>query len=227
VPGTSPLDRVRALCLSFPETSERLSHGQPSFFIGGKKTFVMYLDDHHGDGRLALWLAAPEGMQQALVEAAPEHYFRPPYVGHHEVLGAGRCEEAECLSAQPLARGLLVSRHQRADRRFPGVRALALLPGQLADRAAELLRLGQPDQEMTSRWLVHVGSAPGGNVGARHPPRSGLPASIPQMCDLRLPHSNAWPLPSALATSCARDRAPTLAIALRTWVRTVACEMCS
>ena len=78
MPGTSPLECVRALCLSFPETSERLSHGQPSFFIAGRKTFVMYLDDHHGDGRLALWLAAPEGMQQALVEAAPEHYFRPP-----------------------------------------------------------------------------------------------------------------------------------------------------
>jgi len=78
---------VRALCLSFPETSERLSHGQPSFFISGKKTFVMYLDDHHGDGRLALWLAAPDGMQQALVEAAPEHYFRPPYVGHRGWLG--------------------------------------------------------------------------------------------------------------------------------------------
>jgi hypothetical protein len=87
VPGTSPLERVRALCLAFPETSERLSHGQPSFFIAGKKTFVMYLDDHHGDGRLALWLAAPEGMQQALVEAAPEHYFRPPYVGHRGWLG--------------------------------------------------------------------------------------------------------------------------------------------
>jgi hypothetical protein len=87
VPGTSPLERVRALCLSFPETSERLSHGQPSFFIAGKKTFVMYLDDHHGDGRLALWLAAPEGMQQALVEAAPEYYFRPPYVGHRGWLG--------------------------------------------------------------------------------------------------------------------------------------------
>lgn len=78
---------MRERCLSLPETSERLSHGQPSFFIRGKKTFVMYLDDHHGDGRLALWLAAPEGMQQALVEAAPEHYFLPPYVGHRGWLG--------------------------------------------------------------------------------------------------------------------------------------------
>ena len=87
MPDKAPLERVRELCLSLPETTERLSHGPPSFFVRGKKTFVMYLDDHHGDGRLALWLAAPEGMQEALVEAAPEHYFRPPYVGHRGWLG--------------------------------------------------------------------------------------------------------------------------------------------
>jgi hypothetical protein len=81
------LERVRELCLSLPETSERLSHGAPTFFIRGKKSFVMYLDNHHGDGRLALWCAAPEGMQEALVESAPEHYFRPPYVGHRGWIG--------------------------------------------------------------------------------------------------------------------------------------------
>jgi hypothetical protein len=87
VPAESPLERVRELCLSLPETSERLSHGQPGFFIRDKKTFVMYLDNHHDDGRLALWLAAPDGMQEALVQDAPEHYFRPPYVGHRGWLG--------------------------------------------------------------------------------------------------------------------------------------------
>jgi len=81
------LERVRELCLSFPETSERLSHGQPAFFILGKRSFVMYLDNHHDDGRLALWCAAPEGMQEALVESTPEHYFRPPYVGHRGWIG--------------------------------------------------------------------------------------------------------------------------------------------
>ena len=130
MPGTSPLECVRALCLSFPETSERLSHGQPSFFIAGRKTFVMYLDDHHGDGRLALWLAAPEGMQQALVEAAPEHYFRPPYVGHRGWLGvrldrdlawdeiAGAIEDAYLTVAPKRlisdAAGAAAGRHRRA-----------------------------------------------------------------------------------------------------------------
>jgi hypothetical protein len=81
------LDRVRELCLSFPETTERLSHGQPTWFIRDKKTFVMYLDNHHDDGRLALWCAASEGMQAALVDGEPEHYFVPPYVGHRGWIG--------------------------------------------------------------------------------------------------------------------------------------------
>ena len=83
----TPLERVRELCLGLPEVTERLSHGSPTWFIRDKKTFVMYLDDHHGDGRLALWCAAPEGMQAMLVEGEPEHYFVPPYVGHRGWVG--------------------------------------------------------------------------------------------------------------------------------------------
>jgi hypothetical protein len=83
----TPLDRVRELCLSLPEVTERLSHGSPAWFIRGKKTFVMYLDDHHGDGRLALWCAAPSGAQDLLVNGRPEHYFVPPYVGHRGWIG--------------------------------------------------------------------------------------------------------------------------------------------
>ena len=73
--------------MALPEVTERLSHGSPTWFVRGKKTFVMYLDDHHGDGRLALWCAAPAGMQEALVAGEPDHYFRPPYVGHRGWIG--------------------------------------------------------------------------------------------------------------------------------------------
>jgi hypothetical protein len=83
----SILQRVRDICLALPEASERLSHGAPSFFVRGKTCFVMFHDNHHGDGRLALWCAAPEGMQAGLVEAEPEHYFVPPYVGHRGWIG--------------------------------------------------------------------------------------------------------------------------------------------
>jgi hypothetical protein len=80
------LDRVRAICLALPDTSERLSHGTPHWFAG-KRNFVSYWDDHHQDGRLALWCAAPEGAQRMLCEADPEHFFIPPYVGFRGWLG--------------------------------------------------------------------------------------------------------------------------------------------
>ncbi|MDN5761311.1 MAG: MmcQ/YjbR family DNA-binding protein [Microlunatus sp.] len=81
------LVRVRSLCLTLPQASERLSHGGPAFFVREKKCFVMFLHDHHGDGRLALWCAAPEGVQPEMVETDPERFFRPPYVGHRGWLG--------------------------------------------------------------------------------------------------------------------------------------------
>ena len=84
---STPLERVRAICLALPDVTERPSHGSPAWFIKDRRSFVMYLDDHHGDGRLALWCAAPEGAQEMLVEAAPDHYFRPPYVGHRGWVG--------------------------------------------------------------------------------------------------------------------------------------------
>ena len=81
------LERIRKICLAFPETSERLSHGAPTFFIRGKRAFLMLLTNHHGDGRFAIWCAAPDGVQQLLTDADPEKFFVPPYVGHRGWLG--------------------------------------------------------------------------------------------------------------------------------------------
>jgi hypothetical protein len=81
------LERLRGLCLALPETSERLSHGAPTFFVREKRAFLMVLTNHHGDGRFAIWCAAAPEMQQMLVEADPERFFRPPYVGHRGWLG--------------------------------------------------------------------------------------------------------------------------------------------
>ena len=86
-PARTSLARVRAHCLSLPETSERPSHGAPTFFIRQKRAFVTFHDNHHGDGRVALWCAAPEGAQAGLVDAAPERYFVPPYVGSRGWVG--------------------------------------------------------------------------------------------------------------------------------------------
>jgi hypothetical protein len=81
------LKEVRRACPVLPEATERLSHGSPTFFIRGKKTFVMFLNDHHGDGRLALWVAAAPGVQAEMVDEEPDRFFVPPYVGHRGWLG--------------------------------------------------------------------------------------------------------------------------------------------
>jgi hypothetical protein len=80
-----PIERLRSLALSLPEVTERLSHGELSFFCG--KQFVMVDDHHHGADHLAFWCAAPPGAQEELVGSDPERYFRPPYVGHRGWVG--------------------------------------------------------------------------------------------------------------------------------------------
>ena len=81
------LAAVREICRGLPETSERPSHGAPTFFIRGKRSFATVWDDHHGDGRYALICAAPEGMQAMLVAADPERFYVPPYVGSRGWIG--------------------------------------------------------------------------------------------------------------------------------------------
>jgi hypothetical protein len=81
------LEAIREICLGLPETSERLSHGAPTFFVRGKRSFATVWDNHHEDDRFALICAAPAGMQAALVEADPERFYVPPYVGHRGWIG--------------------------------------------------------------------------------------------------------------------------------------------
>jgi hypothetical protein len=80
------LARLRRICLALPEVSERLSHGEPAWFVRGRRLFVTFADHHH-DERVAFWCAAPTGAQEAYVATRPERFFRPPYVGHRGWLG--------------------------------------------------------------------------------------------------------------------------------------------
>jgi predicted DNA-binding protein (MmcQ/YjbR family) len=77
---------VRDACLWMPQTTEVVSHGHPIFKVRDK-TFAMYLVNHHGDGRVALWLSAPAGAQSLYTREEPKHFFVPPYVGHRGWLG--------------------------------------------------------------------------------------------------------------------------------------------
>jgi len=74
------LTRLRRLCLSIPGTIEKISHGEPTFFTP-KRVFAMFANNHHDDGHVAVWLPAGAGVQDAVIEEAPEIFFRPPYVG--------------------------------------------------------------------------------------------------------------------------------------------------
>jgi hypothetical protein len=78
--GEKQIERVRRICLALPETFEKLSHGEPTFFVK-KKVFAMCSINHHNDGHVVVVVPAPIGVQQALIEAAPKKYYRPPYVG--------------------------------------------------------------------------------------------------------------------------------------------------
>ncbi len=75
-----PLSKLREIIFKLPETSEKLSHGAPTWW-GGKKTFATFHMNHHGDDRVALWCKLPRGAQETLVDAQPELFFVPPYVG--------------------------------------------------------------------------------------------------------------------------------------------------
>lgn len=78
---------VREVCLWLPEAEEFLSHGSPNFRVRGGKTFATFAVNHHGDGRVALWLNALPGAQEQYVGAQPRHFFVPPYVGPRGWLG--------------------------------------------------------------------------------------------------------------------------------------------
>ena len=102
-----PLEKLRRLCLALPGTTERLSHGEATWFVGDKKVFVTFDNDHHQLGRIAFWCAAPLGAQEALVGSDPIRFSRPTLCrparlarrpsGHRAGLGRGRKPGQRCL----------------------------------------------------------------------------------------------------------------------------------
>ena len=84
--GAAALDRVRTISLSLPGAVEKLAWGTATF-RAGDRMFAHFNDDHHNDGRIAVWCAAPPGAQETLIDAAPGRFFRPPYVGHKGWVG--------------------------------------------------------------------------------------------------------------------------------------------
>jgi len=77
---TDALQNVRQAALELPETDERLSHGQPTFFVAGKQ-FAQFRDNHHGDGKTVVCVRVSSLDEQAmLMEADPDTYSKPAYM---------------------------------------------------------------------------------------------------------------------------------------------------
>jgi len=96
--GEEHLRRVRRICATMPECTEKLSHGEPTFFVR-KKVFAMFANNHHDDGHIAVWIPAPPGLQGILIQSSPKTFFRPPYVGVRGWVGI----ELDCTSDEELA----------------------------------------------------------------------------------------------------------------------------
>jgi len=80
-PEVAPIiERLREICLSFPEATEKIAWGEPTFRVRDK-LFAMFDNNHHAAGRVGVWCKAAQGAQEVLVDADPEHFFVPPYMG--------------------------------------------------------------------------------------------------------------------------------------------------
>ncbi|MBA3524293.1 MAG: MmcQ/YjbR family DNA-binding protein [Geodermatophilaceae bacterium] len=96
------VEHVRRICLALPEASERVSHGEPTWFVRDRKVFVTMSSGHHGP--FGFWCAAPPGEQEAAVASEPERYFRPPYVGGRGWLGVRLDVEVDWTEIAELVR---------------------------------------------------------------------------------------------------------------------------
>jgi predicted DNA-binding protein (MmcQ/YjbR family) len=82
----TPVERLRAICLTLPETTEKIAWSEPTWRVKGK-LFAQLDNHHHGADHLAVWLPAPLGEQESMVYLDPVRFFRPPYVGQRGWVG--------------------------------------------------------------------------------------------------------------------------------------------
>lgn len=83
--NNDPLTNLRRISLALPDATEK-PDGRPAFQVRDK-TFALFMDDHHGDGRVALWCKGAPGLQDVLIGSGQSRYFIPPYVGHKGWIG--------------------------------------------------------------------------------------------------------------------------------------------
>lgn len=89
--GDDSLERLRAICLAFPEATEQGGVGDPTFKVRDK-IFAMR---HPAGGRMSLWCKGAPGAQDVLVGSEPKRFFVPPYVGRHGWIGTWLDDETD------------------------------------------------------------------------------------------------------------------------------------
>ena len=127
---------VREVCLSLPGAEESLSHGSPNFKVEGKP-FAIYSINHHGDGRVALWLHSPAGAQELYSEMEPDYYYIPPYVGPKGWLGV---ELNKGLEWSTIAKRVREAYEHVA-------------PARMSAAIRETVRIEAPDEEMKAEEI--------------------------------------------------------------------------
>ena len=73
------LVQLTKICLALPEAT-RWYDGQHAGFLVRKKTFAYFLNDHHGDGIVAVTCKVLPGDNDALRSAQPRRFYLPAYV---------------------------------------------------------------------------------------------------------------------------------------------------
>jgi hypothetical protein len=102
------LTRLSKICLALPETV-RQDCGRHAGFLVRKKTFVWFLDDHHGDGIVGVSAKVLPGDNSALVAAHPARFTRPRTCTRRAGWGCGWIREkwtgTKWLKSSPPATG--------------------------------------------------------------------------------------------------------------------------
>jgi hypothetical protein len=74
------LIKLKSICLTLPETS-CVEKGDHLIFFVRKKVFAYYLNNHHGDQIVSICCKTLSGDNQRLIEADPEKFYPPAYIG--------------------------------------------------------------------------------------------------------------------------------------------------
>lgn len=100
-----PLERLRRICLAWPEVHEVEAWGEPTFRVKGKM-FAMHAkaETHHGAGREGVWCKAKPVTQDMMIRAEPHRYFSPPYVGPKGWVGVWLGRETDWRALEDLLR---------------------------------------------------------------------------------------------------------------------------